>query len=131
MSEGKPRMKGGLNQLYQPWNHVNFACPKCGAPISYFEVSVSFGRGYATKYFHCTACESRLFVSRRYVWSVFLGTLALALAITFVLRVQPWWLFAVVACVAWGVASLLAGIYVKWLFPPQIYCGDYSLFTPN
>jgi predicted RNA-binding Zn-ribbon protein involved in translation (DUF1610 family) len=124
-------MKGGLNELYEPWNYVEFACPKCGAPIAYFEVSISFGRGYATKYFQCTACESTLCVSRKYLWSVFLVTLALALAIAFALRVQPWWFFAVVACVAWGVVSWLAGMYVKWLFPPQIYCGDYSFLIRN
>lgn len=120
-------MKRSLHQLYEPWNYVKFACPKCGSPIPYFEVRISFGRGYATDDFKCPACESTLCVSRIYLWSVFLGTLALALAITLTLRVQPWWLFGVVAFVAWEVVSLLAGIYVKWLFPPQIYSGDYSL----
>ena len=120
-------MKSSLNQLYEPWNYVSFVCPKCGSPISYFEVKISFGRGYAANDFKCSACESVLCVSRSYLWSVFLGTLALAFGITFATRVRPWWLFGVAAFVAWLFVSWLAGMYVKWLFPPKIYCGDYSL----
>jgi predicted RNA-binding Zn-ribbon protein involved in translation (DUF1610 family) len=124
-------MKRNLSQLYDPTKYFQFECPKCGSAIPYLDVKIGFGLRYVTQPFECSACESLLCVSRIYLWFVFLGIVGVSLAITAALRVRPWWLFGVVALVASQVIAMLAGAYVKWLFPPKIhfYISDDLSFT--
>jgi hypothetical protein len=123
-------MKRKLSQLRNPSRYSEFQCPKCGSAIAYFDVRIGFGAGYYTKYFECASCGSLLAVSRGYLWSVFLGLVVLSIGVTAALRVQPWWLFAIVALVISQLVGLLIGLYAKWLFPPEIqlyYANDSPL----
>jgi hypothetical protein len=124
-------MKRNLSQLYNPTKYFQFECPKCGSAIPYLDVRIGFGLGYRTNTFECSACKSLLCVSRIYLWFVFLGIVGFSLAITAALRLHIWWLFGVVALVASQIVALLAGLYVKWLFPPKIqfYISDDLSFT--
>jgi hypothetical protein len=125
-------MKRNLAQLYNPIKYFHLECPKCSSEIDYLDVKIGFKLRYETDYWECTACKSLLCVSRVYAWSIFLGTLAVALMITWALEIHSWFLFIPVAVVAWLIVAMFAGAYVKWLFPPkiQLYSPYYpSLFT--
>jgi hypothetical protein len=124
-------MKRHLQQLYDV-RTFTFKCPDCGATVPYFDVKIGFKLRYETDSFECTNCKSLLCVSRTYAWAVFLGTMGVAVGVVEVLKVRPMWLFAVTALLAWVLVSMIAGIYVKWLFPPRILhyvSDDLALFV--
>lgn len=119
-------MKRNLAQLYDPRKYFHFECPKCGSQVDYVDVRIGFRQRWETDYWECTACKSLLCVSRIYAWSVALGTLAVALIVTWGLTIHIWYLFILIAVAAWLVVLGLAAAYIKWIFPPKV-----RLFIPD
>ena len=117
-----------LTQLLNP-SAMKFQCPDCKSEIPYFDVKIGFGDRWTREQFQCLACKSLLCVSAVYSWSVFVGTLLAAVAISLLIGIHPWSFLLIVTMCIWFFLGMLAGAYVKILFPPKIlqyYPNDLS-----
>ena len=121
-----------LIQLQHP-DAVTFACPNCGEGVLNFSIPIHFGTDWTWVPFHCPACQSVLYVSSTYRWSVLGGLTALALVVPSVLQISSWYLWLGAAILSWSGLALLASVYVKVIFPPRIlkYDGPDISDDPN
>jgi hypothetical protein len=118
-----------LLQLLYPAS-VKFKCPRCNSEIPYFDVKIGFGERWVREQFPCPSCKCSLCVSGTYAWLVFLGCFVLAVSISVGIGVHPWLLLLLSTFCIWFLLGMLAGAYVKVLFPPKItqfYPNDLSL----
>jgi len=118
-----------LTEILYP-STMKFQCPCCDLEIPFFDVKIGFGQRWTREPFGCPHCKRLLSVSAIYAWSVFLGTLLLAVAIGISLRIYPWFLLVPTVVIIQLLIAMLAGAYVKAFFPPKIaeyYQDDLSL----